>query len=148
MMRLKCPARSRPYFPATNAFGGEGELREERQHVRHHEQLAGLGRSLQHGVGVLSRQRDGLLDENVFSCSQSGPRHFRMQMRRRADVDEIDIGIGAQFFKARIALDVAEIHPGTGRSKVTPNTAPVTGEFVGIARADSRDPPTPQLLRR
>ena len=84
-----------------NAFGGEGELREERQHVRHHEQLAGLGaplatwrrRPFASARWPSRRGRACPLAERPRAMS--GCRCVGVQMSI-----EIDIGIGAAGLRA------------------------------------------------
>src|SRR5262249_35531194 len=72
-------------------------------------------------------------------------RHLGMQMCWRANVDEIEIGIGTHLLESGIALDFAEIHARAGWSEIAADAAPIAGEFLRIARAHGRHPCAAQL---
>jgi hypothetical protein len=59
----------------------------------------GLGHRLYGGIGVASRGRERLLDQDVFSGRRTLHRLPRMHMIRRAEPDGVYLGISEQLFK-------------------------------------------------
>src|SRR5262249_51643099 len=117
----------------------EGELREERQDVGDHEELAGLPGGVDHGVGVLRPQRDGLLDEDVLAGPEGGDGGGGGLVGGVADVDEGNVRVGEEGGEVVVLLDAGEVHDLAGRPEVAADAAPVAGELLRVAAADGGD---------
>jgi hypothetical protein len=78
----------------------------------------------------------GLFDEYVLTGLESGQRERLVQVRRQADIDGVDVGIGEEFFSGCVLGDVGEIELLARAPEVALNAAHVTGTLDGVAFCD------------
>ncbi len=62
-----------------------------------------------------------------------------MEVRRRADVDEINFRVGEEVGEVGVAFDLAQVHFGARRSEIALDAAPVPGQFLGVAAGNRGD---------
>src|SRR5438445_1235017 len=89
---------------ATNRLGGKSELGKEWQHVGDHEQLLRRGSSFKHLVGVLRLQSDAFLYKRMLAGLDRRDGGLRVQLRRVADIDHVDVRIGKQLVEPVVFL--------------------------------------------
>ena len=123
---LEMSAEQLAEAPAANHVRRVSEFGEERQHVRHHQQFAGLGRRVNHGVGVPRFQGNALFHQHMLPRIERLERGGGMQMCRVADIDKVDVRIGQQFFQPIVFLDRSQIHHLARRSEVASDGPPVS----------------------
>ena len=99
MTRLKWAASSLPYLPPRTASAANANSGTNGSTWATMSSRFGVGRGPQHGVGLLRLQGDRLLDQDVLAGLQGRDGHFGVQVRRRADVDQVDVGVGEQVFE-------------------------------------------------
>ena len=140
MTRLKWPPRSLPYLPPRTASAAKANSGTNGNTWATISSRPASAAVAQHEVGLLRRQGDGLFDQDVLARPQGRDRHFGVQVRRRTDVNQIDVGVGEQLLVARVALHVGQVHHLAGRAEVAADAAPVAGQLLGVAAATGPSP--------
>ncbi len=125
---------------------GVREFGTEWQHLRDEQHSPRPSCGLDHALGGVGLKGDGFLDEDVLAGLESLDGHRFVLIRRRAKVDEINLGIGEQVLVARMAAQVRQVHVGAGGTEVAANARPVAGEAGGVARVQGGNATTAQTL--
>ena len=85
-------------------------------------------------VGGGERQR--LFTKDVLAGFQCPHGHIGVQRWRESDVDEVDLGIVEQLVEFPVGLDARKVDLFPRWAKVTLNSPPITGSFLGALRTN------------
>ena len=127
---------------------GECKLGEKRQDMPDHEQLSRCPCRLDHLVGRVRGERDGLFNQDVLARLECLNRHGSVRIVGNAKVDQIDIRIVEEIFEISVASEPGEIHLGATGTEITLDARPVARELPGIATAKGDDPEATGCARR
>ena len=103
--RLKWPPSSLPYLPLAISLRAKAYSGKKRQAVADEDLLARFFGRFHDLVALGSRQTHRLFDEDVLAGLQRGDRRLGVQIRRQADIDQVDRLVGEQVLKIGIFRD-------------------------------------------
>src|SRR4029450_12109128 len=119
-------------LPRKRVFG------QQRQAVADEDLLVRVFSGL-HDLVTLGRgEAHGLFDEDVLAGAEGGDRGFGVQIRRQADIDEVDRRIVEEPIKARVLRHVTDIDFLARRAEIALDSPPVAAELSFVSRADGR----------
>src|SRR5262249_38147815 len=64
-----------------------------------------------------------------------------------ADIDKINGGVGEEIIELLVSLDASQVHLSAGWPEVATDSAPVSSQFLRVARLDGSHLRAPDLLR-
>ena len=83
---------------------GARDWRIERMAVTDNEMHACAARRRDHAATIVERERHRLLDQHVLAVARRKDRMTRVKLMGRRDVDDLDIGIGAELLDRTVSL--------------------------------------------
>ena len=132
-------ADERAIFATLNDAFGVCILGEEREDMRHHKIFIFLLRQCNYLIRIINGNGDGFFDEGMFARVEGCHADRFVQLRRQADIHQIDFFIGEERVNLAIFADMREIFDAAARTEVALNPGPVAVQFFGIACANRYD---------
>jgi hypothetical protein len=108
--------------------------------------LARLLRCFHHFVAVGRGERHRLLDEYVLAGFERGDRRFGVQVRRQAQIDQVDFRIAKQFLDVAVLRQSRRIDLLARRPEIALDTAPIARQLLRIASTNRRQLHSLRLL--